>query len=233
MQRVTLQSDGAYSVDETTDSVDALYGSDSAHLSDSEDSMDTSSPRGESPMPSISAFEGIGSWTENIPDRREYLRFQSPPVMPNNLPNNSREAKAGIRGINRTVGKKLLSAVFHCWRLTLLAAAVRMPDEAEYGQTSLGPTVHRRQLFDNISDADSLTRIEQQLNPYYTSLFPAEVDGVSATQTQKGDLENQRDSDRSIENLLNSNDHSRFLQFVLLMSVAGLSMILSYWLWKY
>lgn len=215
MQRVTLQSDGAYSVDETTDSVDALYGSDSAHLSDSEDSMDTSSPRGESPMPSISAFEGIGSWTENIPDRREYLRFQSPPVMPNNLPNNSREAKAGIRGINRTV------------------AAVRMPDEAEYGQTSLGPTVHRRQLFDNISDADSLTRIEQQLNPYYTSLFPAEVDGVSATQTQKGDLENQRDSDRSIENLLNSNDHSRFLQFVLLMSVAGLSMILSYWLWKY
>lgn len=221
MQAVTLQSDGASSVVETTDSVDALYGS------DSDDSMDTSSPRGESPMPSISAFEGIGSWTENIPDRRDYLRFQSPPV----IPNNSREAKAVIRGINHTIGKKLLNADFHCWRLTLLAAAVRMPDEAKYGQPSLGPTVHRRQLFNNISDADSLTRIEQQLNPYYTSLFSSEVDGVPATQTQKGDLENQRDSDRSTENLLNSNDNSRFLQFVL--SAIGLSMILSYWLWKY
>lgn len=101
-------TDDAYSVVETTDSVTALYGSDSNHLSDSEDSMDTSTPHEEFFMPSISAFEGIGSWTENIPNRADYLLLQ-PQLL---LPTNSREAKAVIRGINRTDGKITLLTIF-------------------------------------------------------------------------------------------------------------------------
>lgn len=101
-------TDGAHSVVETTDSVTALYGSDSDHLSDFEDLMDISIPHDEYSPPSISAFEGIGSWTENIPNRADYLLLQ-PQLL---VLTNSREAKAVIRGNNRTDGKKTLLTIF-------------------------------------------------------------------------------------------------------------------------
>lgn len=103
MEAATLQIDGSCVVLETTDSTTTLFGSDVNHLSDFEDSMDTSIPRGESSALSIAAFNGIGSWAENIPDSSDY-RLQ--------VPDNSSEIEAVIRGINRAVGKKLLSTSF-------------------------------------------------------------------------------------------------------------------------
>lgn len=99
------QTDDAYSVVKTTDSTTALCGSHTHHLSDFEDTMSQPIPRGESSSPSISAFTGIGSWTEDIPDVRENLRLQSELL----VLENSCEAKAMMRGISRVVGKKLLT----------------------------------------------------------------------------------------------------------------------------
>lgn len=231
--------DNAFSVAETTESATALCGSHTNHLSDFEDPMEHSIPRGESSTPSISAFKGIGSWTENFPDIRDNLRLQSELL----VPENSCEAKAVMRGINRVVGKKLLTKVFHYWRLTVFAAAVRMADEAEDEQhpfipSGHGPTLHPSQPLDNISDADNLTKVSQQLKLHHTGLFSTDTHGAPVIQTRKGavvtdgELENQRDSDRSTNRLLN-NTNSHVLQVVLLLSAAGLSMILSYWFWTY
>ena len=110
METAQLQTNRAYSVIEMTDSVTALYGSDSDPLSDFEDFVENFIPRPESPVPSVSAFKGIGSWTENILDSTDYLRFQSQHV----APKISCEAEAVNRAINRTIGKKLLSTVFRC-----------------------------------------------------------------------------------------------------------------------
>lgn len=125
----------------------------------------------------------------------------------------------------------------------MAAVVVRMPDQTEDEQDQiissiLGPALHRRQPLDNISDADGLTRVEQQLNPHHSILFFPEGDGGQMIQTWKegvaaeGDLENQRDSNRSMEKFLNNNNN-HVLQFMLLMSAAGLSIILSYWFWTY
>lgn len=111
MEAVMLRNDGVLSALETTDSAAALYGSDSNDLSDLEALMDTSTPRGESSMPCISGLEGIGSWTESILDSRDYLPIHSQLL----VPQSSREAKAVIRGINRAVGKEVLSTVSYCW----------------------------------------------------------------------------------------------------------------------
>ena len=80
--------------------------------------MNRSIPRGESSLPSISALEGIGSWTDNIPDIRENLRLQSELL----VPENSCETKAVMRGINRVVGKKLLTKVFKCWAINIVCS---------------------------------------------------------------------------------------------------------------
>lgn len=234
-----LPTDDAYRVVRTTESATALCGSHTHHLSDFEDPMNHSIPRGESSLPSISALEGIGSWTDNIPDIRENLRLQSELL----VPENSCEAKAVMRGINRVVGKKPLTKVFNCWRLTLFAAAVRMADEAEDEQhpfvpSGHGPTLHPSQPLDNISDADNVTKVSQQLKPYHTGCFSTDAYGAPLIQTRKGaavtdgELENQRDSERSMKRLLN-NTSSHVLQVVLLLSAASLSMLLSYWFWTY
>ena len=234
-----IPTDDAYGVVRTTESATALCGSHTHHLSDFEDSMNHSIPRGESSFPSISALEGIGSWTENIPDIRENLRLQSELL----VPENSCEAKAVMRGINRVAGKNLFTKVFYCWRLTLFAAAVRMADEAEDKQhpfvpSGHGPTLYPSQPLDNISDAENLTKVSQQLKYSRTGCFSTDVYGAPLIQTRKGavvtdgELENQRDSDRSMKRLLN-NTNSYVLQVVLLLSAAGLCMILSYWFWTY
>ncbi|MCJ1425685.1 hypothetical protein MMC29_003585 [Sticta canariensis] len=215
-----LPTDDAYGEVSTTESATALCGS-THHLSDFEDPMNHSIPCGESSLPSISAWEGIGSWTENFPDIREDLRLQSELL----VPENSCEAKAVMRGINR------------------VAAAVRMADEVEDEQhpfvpSGHGPTLHPRQPLDNISDADNPTKVSLQLKYYRTGCFSTDAYGAPLIQTRKGavvtdgELENQRDSDRSMKRLLN-NTNSHLLQVVLLLSAAGLGMILSYWFWTY
>lgn len=115
-----------------------------------------------------------------------------------------------------------------------------MPDDVEDGQPplnafELGAAGHRRQLFESVSDADSLTKGEQQLEPCHIGPFYTEGSGAPVMRTQKEDLENQRGSDRSIEKLLvNNNTNKNYvLQFVLLMSAAGLGMNLFYWFWTY
>lgn len=222
MEVVEVRTDGGHSVVETTDSTAALYGSDSNYLSDSEDSMDTSIPREESPMPSISAFKGIGSWADDILDSGDHLRLQQQLL----VPETSSEAKAVILETSYAVGKKPLSTDFHCRRLTLVATAVCMLDEAEDEQppiipSGLGPTRYRCQ--------------------HHTSLFSTEGDGGPVIRTRKGDwkggaldegdLENQRDSDRLMKKPLNNNNN--VLRLVLLMFAAGLSMMLSCWFWTY
>lgn len=216
MEVVEVRTDGAHSVVETTDSTAALYGSDSNHLSDSEDSIDTFIPREELPMPSISPFKGIGSWTDDVRDNSDHLRLQRQRL----VPEISRKAKAVIRETGYAVGKRLLSTDFHCWRLTLVTTAVRMLDEAKDEPPPIIPPglglTHRCQP--------------------RTSLFSTEGDGGPIIQTweggafDEGDLENQRDSDRSMKRPLNNKN---VVRLVLLMSAAGLSMILSCWYWKY
>lgn len=99
-----------------------------------------------------------------------------------------------------------------------------------------GPNLHPSQPLDNISDADNLTKVSQQLKSNRTGCYSTDAYGAPLIHTRKGamvtdgELENQRDSDRSMKRLLN-NTNSHVLQVVLLLSAAGLSMILSYWFW--
>ena len=118
-----------------------------------------------------------------------------------------------------------------------------MADEAEDEQhpfvpSGHCPTLHPSQPLDNISAADNLTEVSQQLKPYRTGCLTTDAYGAPLIKTRKGavvtdgELENQRDSDRSMKRLLN-NTNSHVLQVVLLLSAAGLGMILSYWFWTY